>query len=108
MKNLNDYLQLFVEHRIDEIGGEMLRRNRQFNKYSAEQRKCFNALLNNLPESCKVILFEYEETVNAQAALGYERMYRQGFLDGLGLDCKLNRIKTITYDGLFGVGNCVR
>ncbi len=83
LKELECYFDYFVGKRTEEIGQVILLKNLYYRKLVNSKRCSFEEMMRNIPDSCRELLFDFEDKVNYQAAFANEIIYRQGLLDGL-------------------------
>lgn len=109
LKELECYFDCFVGKRTEEIGQVILMKNLYYRKLVNGRRCSFEEMLKSIPDSCRELLFDFEDKVNYQVAFANEIIYRQGLLDGLNFrNTNLNNHVHEHFVGEFEEGNGIR
>ncbi|MDP4095585.1 hypothetical protein OIN60_02110 [Paenibacillus sp. P96] len=109
LQELERYFDYFVGKRTEEIGQLILMRNLYYRKLVNSKRCSFEEMLKSIPDSCRELLFDFEEKVNYQATFANEIIYRQGLLDGLNFrNTTLNNHVQEHFVGEFEEGTRIR
>ncbi|MFM9282333.1 hypothetical protein [Paenibacillus jiagnxiensis] len=83
LQELEHYFDYFVGKRTEEIGQVILMKNLYYRRLVNSKRCSFEEMLKSIPDSCRELLFDFEDKANYQATFANEIIYRQGLLDGL-------------------------
>lgn len=91
LKRLNQYFKDLIYERTEEIGREILYKNKRFMETNSRIIEAHHALMENLPSKSQPLLQSYDEAETEQDGIIIETMYRQGLIDGIKLGKLLNR-----------------
>lgn len=85
MKKLNHYLDEFIAERITETENETLKQSRVYEQTTNRIEELQNQIKNILPPEERYLMEELEEISNNEVSIMKEELYRQGFIDGIGV-----------------------
>ena len=83
LKKFNYYCKNLIYARAEEIGREILIKDKRYRELNKEIIEIQHALMDNLPLESRALVFRYDEAEAEQDGILTVEMYRQGFLDGV-------------------------
>lgn len=92
--NLEQYFQDFIEKRLSDIYQEFTENDNRYIKLKRMHRLIEEKLLNSLDNDIKTKFMELEDISNLEISLINENVYKAGFIDGLIISNKLEKIKS--------------
>ncbi|OPZ90493.1 MAG: hypothetical protein BWY74_02305 [Firmicutes bacterium ADurb.Bin419] len=79
------YISILLDEMVEGVRLEYISKSKRYRKLQRKKRRLQHQILNNLPEDKQHLLFEYEESVNAQNAYMEDYIYRKGIFHGIRL-----------------------
>lgn len=92
--NLEQYFQDFIEKRLSDIYQEFTENDNRYIKLKSMHRLIEEKLLNSLDNDIKTKFMELEDISNLEISSINENVYKAGFIDGLIISNKLEKIKS--------------
>jgi hypothetical protein len=91
LKGFNQYFKDLIFERTEDIGREIIYKNKRFLELNSRIIEVHHALMDKLPSELQPLLHSYDEAETEQDGILIATMYRQGLMDGIKLAKLLNR-----------------